>query len=112
MTVQLDTLTRQEVIEAVKSYDATDGLDRGGIWDWARQTAVGYTNPMDSIVVGSGTGHNGLPKMMPSCNQKRSTTPNQPLVWNTNHSNSNKVLFLHFRITMFNDEGVGKYSTT
>ena len=39
MTVQLNTQTRQEVIEAVKSYDAAGGLDRGGIWDWARWIA-------------------------------------------------------------------------
>ena len=29
------------------------------------------------------------------------------LVWNTNHNNNNKILILHFRIPMFNDEGVG-----
>ena len=39
LTLKIDMKTRREVIDVVKSAQAQGGLDRGGIWEWARRLA-------------------------------------------------------------------------
>jgi len=46
-TVQLDAKTRQEVIDVVNK-SSQGGLDRGGIWEWARRLAEEDANLMDT----------------------------------------------------------------
>ncbi len=39
LTLKMDMKTRKEVIDVVKSAQSQGGLDRGGIWEWARRMA-------------------------------------------------------------------------